>query len=121
MTRPGPRGLTLVEVLVALAIAAVALGAGVRAAGSSVQMSQRLQDTVPARWCAENQLAQVRLARVLPPVGEAAFSCEQLGQRWQGRMRTQPTPNPNFRRVEAQVLDAQGQAVVAISTVVSRL
>lgn len=113
-------GFTLVEVLVALAIVALTLAAGVRAAGSSTLMAERLERSVAARWCAENQLAALRLARVVPPIGEADFGCEQLGRSWAGRMRTQATPNPNFRRVDAQVLDEQGAAIVSVSTVVSR-
>lgn len=114
------RGFTLVEVLVALAIVSVALAAGLRAAAGATTMSQRLQEQLAAQWCAQNQLAAIRLARLVPPVGEADFSCEQMGLALRGRTRTQPTPNPNFSRVDAQVLDAQGATLVSLSTVVTR-
>ncbi len=114
------RGFTLVEVLVALAIVAVALAAGLRAAGTLTDNSQRLAAVVAAQWCADNALSNLRLARQLPGVGDADFSCEQLGRPYAGTLATRPTPNPNFRRVEATVRDEAGRPLVNVTTVVGR-
>lgn len=114
------RGFTLIEVLVALAIVAIALGAGMRAAGVLTDNAQRLADVTAAQWCADNQLTLLRLSRVLPGIGDADFSCEQLGRTYPGRLVTRPTPNPSFRRVDAVVLDDTGHVLVTISTVLSR-
>jgi general secretion pathway protein I len=113
-------GFTLVEVLVALAVVAIALGAGLRAAGVLTDNAQRLGDVISAQWCADNQLTGMRLARVFPGVGDADFSCEQLGRRYSGQLQTRPTPNPNFRRVDAVVSDETGRPLVTLSTVLSR-
>ena len=118
---PSPRqGFTLVEVLVALAIVAIALGAGLRAAGVLTDNAQRLSDVIAAQWCADNQLTALRLAHVFPGVGDADFSCDQLGRSYLGKLVTRPTPNPGFRRVEAAVSDAAGRPLVSIATVLSR-
>ena len=114
------RGFTMVDVLVALAVVAIALGAGLRAAGVLTDNAQRLSDVVAAQWCADNQLTALRLARTFPGVGDADFSCEQLGRAYVGKLVTRPTPNPGFRRVDAQVSDAAGRPLVTISTVLSR-
>jgi general secretion pathway protein I len=114
------RGFTLIEVLVALAIVAVALGAGLRAAGVLTDNAQRLADVMAAQWCAENQLTNLRLARVFPGVGDADFSCDQLGRSYPGRLVTRPTPNPSFRRVDAIVNDAEGHPLLTLSTVLPR-
>ncbi len=113
-------GFTLVEVLVALAIVAVALAAGVRAAGALADNSERLAAVSAAQWCAENALARVRLARQLPDVGDADFGCEQLGRSYRGSLATRPTPNPNFRRVDASVRDEAGRPLLTLTTVVGR-
>jgi len=114
------RGFTLIEVLVALAIVAVALGAGLRAAGVLTDNAQRLADVMAAQWCAENQLTNLRLARVFPGVGDADFTCEQLGRSYPGKLVTRPTPNPSFRRVDAVVNDGEGHALLTLSTVLPR-
>ena len=115
------RGFTLVEVLVALAIVAVTLAAGLRAAGALVDGSQRLADVTAAQWCAENQLAELRLTRQFPGVGDGDFPCEMLGRRYSGTLRTRPTPNPNFRRVDAIVRDEAQRPLVTVSAIVTRL
>jgi general secretion pathway protein I len=114
-------GFTLVEVLVALAVVAVTLAAGLRAAGALVDGSQRLADVTAAQWCAENQLAELRLTRQFPGVGDGDFACEMLGRTYAGTLRTRPTPNPNFRRVDAIVRDDAQRPLVTVSAVVTRL
>ena len=116
-----PRGFTLLEVMVALAIIAIALSAGLRAAGVLTDNAGRLADVTTAQWCADNQLTALRLARAFPGVGDADFRCEQLGRGFDGKLITRPTPNPNFRRVDAVVLDEAGRPLVTISTVLGRL
>lgn len=121
--RPGRAsagGFTLIEVLVALSIVAVTLAAGLRAAGAVADNAQRLADVMAAQWCAENQLAALRLARQFPGVGDASFDCEQLGRAYKGTLVTRPTPNPNFRRVDAVVADEAGRTLSNLSTVLGR-
>lgn len=97
------RGFTLIEILVALSIVAVALAAGLQATGALTRMAERQPRQWLAELCAENELARLRLLRQLPPVGETGASCEQAGQTLNVRLIVNPTPNPNFRRVEAVV------------------
>jgi general secretion pathway protein I len=112
--------MTLIEVLVALAIVAITLGTGIKAAGALSGNAQRLVDVSAAQWCADNQLTALRLARVYPGTGESDFDCEQLGTRYLGRMVVATSPNPNFRRVDANVSTADGAPILTLSTVIGR-
>jgi general secretion pathway protein I len=113
-------GFTLVEVLVAVAIVAITLAAGLKAAGALTDNAQRLGDVVNAQWCADNALTNLRLAKQFPGVGDIEFACNQMGRDYQGRLVTRPTPNPNFRRVDAVILSDAGVPLLTLSTVLGR-
>lgn len=116
-----PNGFTLIEVLVAVAIVAVSLAAGSRAASSVIDTSQRLTDVTLAQWCADNQLTELRLIDQLPPVGVTPFTCTQIGRDYAGKVKAQPTPNPSFRRVDVIISDSNGRELLTISTVMSHI
>ena len=96
MTRKSTLGFTLIEVLVALGIVAVALAAGVRATASLTRNAERQSDLLLAHLCAENALVGVRLSRQMPAVGDNTTACEQAGRSLAVKLAVQPTPNPNF-------------------------
>lgn len=119
--KPAQRGFTLIEVLVALSIVAIALFAGTQATTALARSSQRQTDLLLAQMCADNALYAIRLARQMPSVGEASSECTQAGRVFDVRILVNPTPNPSFLRVQASVSDAQDKyGIVQISTVVGR-
>ncbi len=113
-------GFTLVEVLVAVAIVAVALAAGSRAASALLDNARRYTEVNAAQWCADNRLVNLKLTKQFPDIGEAPFECEQLGRTYRGELRVRATPNPNFRRVEAAVANDAGEPVLSVSTILPR-
>jgi general secretion pathway protein I len=114
------RGFTLIEVLVALVIVAIALGAGIKAAGALANNADRLAQVSAAQWCAENMLTELRLTQQFPDIGESPFSCEQLGRTYGGRLKVGATPNPLFRRVDADVADDEGRPMLTLSTIMGK-
>ena len=113
------RGFTLVEVLVALGIVAIALMAGLQATSALTRNAQRQSDLLLAQMCAENELIKARLTRQMPGVGDSLIDCEQAGRVLAVALTVQPTPNPNFHRVDVKVSDGQN-SVLRLSTVVGR-
>jgi len=67
---------TLIEVLVALAIVAVALSAGMRALAQSADGASSLKARTLALWVAENRLARVHL-------GDSSASASTSGEEMQ--------------------------------------
>ncbi|MDB5817580.1 MAG: gspI [Rhizobacter sp.] len=114
------RGFTLIEVLVAVAIVAITLGAGIKAAGALTNNAVRLNEVSVAQWCADNQLTNLKLAKLFPGVGDSDYTCVQMGVTYRGQLQIRPTPNPLFRRVDAVVFDDAGRQIVTLSTVFSR-
>jgi len=114
------QGFTLIEVLVALVIVAIALGAGIKAAAALTNNAERLAEVSAGQWCAENLLTELRLTQQFPDIGESNFACEQLGRTYTGKLKVSPTPNPLFRRVDAAVANDQGQPVLNLSTIMGK-
>jgi general secretion pathway protein I len=112
-------GFTLIEVMVALGITAVALMAGLQATGALGRNAERQTLSMLGQICAENQLIALRLRRQLPDTGNSTIECPQAGRLLQVDVSVRPTPNPNFRRVDARVL-SEGAYLLQLSTVMGR-
>jgi general secretion pathway protein I len=107
----GPRGFTLVEVLVALTIVAVALIASLRAVGSLANSAFDLRQRTLAQWSAENRLAQIRVQDEWPALGQRAWDCSQAEAGLTCEEAVFATPNAQFRRVEVSVFPSAGARV----------
>lgn len=102
------RGFTLIEVLIAMTIAAVALMAAIRATASLAVSSADLRSRTLAQWSAENRLAQIRIAHEWPNAGRRQYDCSQANVVMVCREDVIQTPNPLFRRVEVSVFNEDG-------------
>ncbi|MGB0514780.1 MAG: type II secretion system minor pseudopilin GspI, partial [Wenzhouxiangellaceae bacterium] len=67
--RRNPRGFTLIEVLVALAVVALALGALIRTTGQAADTQYEAERRTLALWVASNRLAELGLALVVGALG----------------------------------------------------
>ena len=106
-SRTPARGFTLVEILVALAIVAVALAVGMRALAQSAEGATVLKARTLALWVAQNRLANAQLAYPSPPLGASNGDAMQAGSRFLWRETVSGTPNPAFRKVEIIVSEPQ--------------
>lgn len=116
-----PRGFTLIEVLVALAVIAVALSAGVQASNTLLANTDRQRESVLAQLCIENAFTELRLKSMTgggrPAVGEQTSSCEQAGISYTVVINVASTPNPNMVRLDAAVKTAEDQQIMSLSSV----
>lgn len=101
-------GFTLIEVLIAMTIAAIALIAAMGATGSMARNQADLRARTLAQWSAENRLSTIRLTREWPAPGRREFDCSQDDVGLRCREEVFQTPNPLFRRVEISVFTVDG-------------
>jgi general secretion pathway protein I len=110
------RGFTLIEVLVALAILAVALAAALRSASLAADGTLELKERLLATWVAQNRVAEYTARPLWPEIGTRSGQAEQGGVAFSWRETVTATPNPRFRRVEVAVYGprAPGRAVATL-------
>jgi general secretion pathway protein I len=96
-------GFTLVEIMVALAIVAVALTAGMRTVRQATDGAAALKARTLALWVAQNRLAAAQLAPPDTALANLAGEEQQAGLRFLWRVNAGATPNPAFRRIEIVV------------------
>ncbi|KPK69349.1 MAG: hypothetical protein AMJ84_09680 [Acidithiobacillales bacterium SM23_46] len=107
------RGFTLVEVLVALAVIAIAFGAIMRTLAQSIDVSANLRDRALAMWIAQNRLARQQADRAWPSADTREGTDAMGGREWRWREQVANTPDADLRRIEIQVRATQGDAVLA--------
>ena len=101
------RGFTLIEILVALALAAVALAAGMRALAQAADGAGTLKARTLAMWVAQNRLALAQLASPSPGIGRQDGTESQAGASFVWQANVTATPNPAFRRIEIVVAEPE--------------
>ena len=107
------RGFTLLEVLVAVAIIAVALLASLRAAGMGTGSAEELRLRLLGGWVAENLLAEHRARGDWLPVGVRSGAARQGGIDFVWREDVSATPHPAMRRIDIVVAPANETRTVA--------
>ncbi len=99
------RGFTLLEVLVALVVLAVALVALTRTASNETEAFDALRQRSLAGWVAANALTDLRLQPGLPATGRNDGSARLAGRQWPWRMEVKATPSPGIRRLHVSVYE----------------
>lgn len=111
-----PQGFTLLEVLVALTLLALALMAALRAGAAAADHASGLQQRQLADWVAQDRLEEHRALRDWPNPGIYSGEVTQGGQLFVWEETIAHTPNGQFRRIDIQVRAAgaaSGRTVVS--------
>lgn len=111
--RSGRRGFTLVEVLVALAVIAIALTAVLRSFGQGVDTTIALRDRTVAMWIAQNKLAEHHIAKSWPDPDTTEGTVEMAGREWRWREQVSAGPDDDVRRIEVQIRSAPDREALA--------
>ena len=93
------QGFTLIEVMVALTIIAISLGALLNTSGTQANSATYLKQKTLAHWVAVNELTQIRVARDFPDVGDKKGSTKMANYEWYWIRTTKKTEDDNAREV----------------------
>ena len=100
------RGFTLLEVMVALAIVSLSLVTVAASMNQMIGSATTMQERTYASWIAQNKIAEMRLANVMPEVSSSSGEVEFGNSRWVWRAVVSETGVANFRRIDVTVSNA---------------
>lgn len=104
MSHRSAAGFTLVEILVALAVLAIALTAAAHSLGAAVDTTVALRERMLARWVAEDRLTELELKSEWPALDTKEGDATMGGRRFHWAQETGVTPVTRLRRVEVSVM-----------------
>lgn len=106
-------GFTLLEVMIALTVLALALGAVIQASGDFTNNQIYLRDRTFAEWVARNQLISTQLEGGWPSLGQKKgdvdfprSTTDIGGREWRWEMQVTQTPEEDMRRLDIDVYPA---------------
>ena len=114
MNRLSQHAFTLLEIMVAMAIIAITMGAIIENSTASNRNAQYLRDKTIAGWVAMNQIALMRARREWSSRSNKQGVEEMAGREWTWKMKILKTDDANLRRLEVSVFaeDDEQQALV---------
>ncbi len=105
-------GFTLIEVMIALVIVAVGLGAAVRATMQVTSGAELMKLRTLAVWIAEDRLAEHAARRSWPAPGASTGALAQANVQFGWREQVRESADPSLRSVGVEVYAASDPAYV---------
>jgi general secretion pathway protein I len=97
------RGFTLLEVMVALAVLAIAMAGLIKAAGGGASNLAYLENKTIAHWVAMNQISAQRAAKDKPGLGSLQGEETMAGREWAWSVDVSETPDLDVLRLDVEV------------------
>ena len=110
------RGFTLLEVMIALLVIAIGIGAVISTTSESGWKSAQLRQKTIASWVAQNQLAEYRAKRTWNNANRKSGEVEMANATWTWKMRISATDDPSLRRLDIDVFLKGDESVKASLT-----
>lgn len=98
------RGFTLLEVMVAVAVLAIALAAVISAMARQADNAGYLKQKTLALWVAHNRLTELQLQEQAPSTGRSDGTVEMGGTEWRWQAVVRETDDERLHRVDVEVM-----------------
>jgi general secretion pathway protein I len=108
-------GFTLIEVMLAMAVFAVAGVALLGVADNNYRHISHLEEQMFANWVASNQLVEVSLDKTWPPKNNRKGKVEMAGRSWHWQQKVVKTANKEMRAVTMEVRLDEDEELVTTS------
>lgn len=99
------KGMTLLEVIVALAVFSIAAVSITKSLSEQMANMPILEERTLAQWVADNQMVDARLEPTFPELGKKEGQMELAGRDWYWRKEVVKTADDNFRMIRISVSD----------------
>ncbi|MDH4133538.1 MAG: type II secretion system minor pseudopilin GspI [Gammaproteobacteria bacterium] len=106
-------GFTLVEVLVALAILAIALASVMNIVAQSASTAETVRNRLEALWIAQDRITLYRLGNNQPSANTTTGKLTFGGREWHWRETVSASPVPNLRQIEVEVRLAEDREALS--------
>ena len=116
------KGLTLLEVMVALAIFAITGTAVMKAASDHLSAVSQIEEITFATWVANNRLTQVNIHSPWPPTNNQKGSVEMADRTWYWQQTVLKTNDDGLRAVEVSVTldESYSNSITSVTSYVSK-
>ncbi len=116
------KAFTLLEVMVALLIIAITMGAIVESGGYSARRSAILTQKTIASWVAQNEVSLYRAKRTWNNVSNISGEVEMGDTQWQWKMKISKTDDPLLHRIDVDVyLDGKDDISASATGFIAKL
>lgn len=109
----------MLEVLVALAIVAISMGAIIKASGSYTSNAGYIKQRTLAQWVAENLASEYRLKNEFPAVGRKQGVVTMADQQWRWQIKISNTDDKRIRRLDIGVSRDDADTDTPVSTLIA--
>ena len=110
------RGFTLLEILIALAVLALAMGAVIKSTSDYTGSHAYLHARTMANWVARNVMVEYQVANEWPRVGERKGTRDMGRQEWRWLARISQTEEAELRRLDVEVMLVDSDSDTPLTT-----